>query len=252
MSVAAEPAGAVEEEWFDDPLSQPALAWRRFLRNRLAVVGLFVLVVLFTVGFLARQIAPYGYLELDLTSLAKGPSAAHFFGTDQLGRDYFSRVILGIGTEATIALLVGLVGTLIGTLLGAVAGYFGGVVDNLVMRLTDLLLTLPPLLVLLVAASNLNATTVLSGGRCSWAACCGCRWRGSCGRGPSPFASRRRQIEHGSGLGRHRWVVERTFAWLHNRRRLLIRTDRRDDIHESFLALACCLICWQQLENSSS
>jgi transposase len=62
----------------------------------------------------------------------------------------------------------------------------------------------------------------------------------------------RRQIEHGSGLGRHRWVVERTFAWLHNRRGLLIRTDRRDDIHEAFLVLACCLICWQQLENSSS
>ena len=55
----------------------------------------------------------------------------------------------------------------------------------------------------------------------------------------------RRKTEHGSGLGRHRWVVERTFAWLHNRRRLLIRTDRRDDIHEGFLALACCLICWQ-------
>jgi hypothetical protein len=51
---------------------------------------------------------------------------------------------------------------------------------------------------------------------------------------------------------RHRWVVERTFAWLHNRRRLLIRTDRRDDIHEGFLALACCLICWRRLETSSS
>ncbi len=70
-------------------------------------------------------------------------------------------------------------------------------------------------------------------------------------RGVKPIIARR-QIEHGSGLGRHRWVVERTFAWLHNRRRLLIRTDRRDDIHEAFLALACCLICWQQLENSSS
>jgi transposase len=70
-------------------------------------------------------------------------------------------------------------------------------------------------------------------------------------RGVTPIIARR-QIEHGSGLGRHRWVVERTFAWLHNRRRLLIRTDRRDDIHEAFLALACCLICWQQLENSSS
>jgi hypothetical protein len=49
-----------------------------------------------------------------------------------------------------------------------------------------------------------------------------------------------------------RWVVERTFAWLHSHRRLLIRTDRRDDIHEGFLALACCLICWRHLETSTS
>ena len=62
----------------------------------------------------------------------------------------------------------------------------------------------------------------------------------------------RRQTEHRSGLGRHRWVVERTFSWLHNRRRLLIRTDRRDDIHESFLALACCQITWRRLEISMS
>lgn len=66
-------------------------------------------------------------------------------------------------------------------------------------------------------------------------------------RGVKPIIARR-QTEHGSGLGRDRWVVERTFAWLHNRRRLLIRTDRRDDIHDGFLALACCLICWQHLD----
>ncbi len=62
----------------------------------------------------------------------------------------------------------------------------------------------------------------------------------------------RRQTEHGSTLGRQRWVVERSFAWLHNRRRLLVRTDCRDDIHEGFLALACCLICWNRLEASLS
>jgi transposase len=61
-------------------------------------------------------------------------------------------------------------------------------------------------------------------------------------RGVKPMIARR-QKEHGSGLGRHCWVVERTFAWLDNRRRLLVRTDRCDDIHEGFLALACCLIC---------
>jgi transposase len=70
-------------------------------------------------------------------------------------------------------------------------------------------------------------------------------------RGIKPVIARR-QTTHGSGLGRDRWVVERTFAWLHNRRRLLIRTDRRNDIHESFLALACCQITWRRLEASLS
>jgi transposase len=60
----------------------------------------------------------------------------------------------------------------------------------------------------------------------------------------------RRQTEHGSGLGRIRWVVERTFAWLHNYKRLLIRYDRRHEIHEAFLALACCLVCFKRLQPS--
>jgi transposase len=70
-------------------------------------------------------------------------------------------------------------------------------------------------------------------------------------RGITPRIARR-QTEHGSHLGRDRWVVERTFAWLHNRRRLLVRTDRLDEIHEGLLALACCLICWRRLETSFS
>jgi transposase len=61
-----------------------------------------------------------------------------------------------------------------------------------------------------------------------------------------------RKARHGSGLGRERWVVERTFAWLHSRRRLLVRTDRRHDIHESFLDLACCQITWRRVETSLS
>jgi transposase len=68
-------------------------------------------------------------------------------------------------------------------------------------------------------------------------------------RGITPVIARR-QTEHGSGLGRERWVVERSFAWLHQRRRLLVRYDRRADIHEAFLALACCLICWRRLKTS--
>ncbi len=60
----------------------------------------------------------------------------------------------------------------------------------------------------------------------------------------------RRQTEHGSGLGRERWVVERTLSWLHQHRRLRIRWERRADIHEAFLSLACCLICFRRLEAS--
>ena len=60
----------------------------------------------------------------------------------------------------------------------------------------------------------------------------------------------RRQTEHGSGLGHARWVVERTFAWLHHFKRLLVRYDRRAEIHEAFLAIGCCLVCYRRLNNS--
>jgi transposase len=68
-------------------------------------------------------------------------------------------------------------------------------------------------------------------------------------RGITPVIARRYQ-GHGSGLGRARWVVERTFAWLHNLKRLLIRYDRRAEIHEAFLALGCCLVCFRRLQRS--
>jgi len=68
-------------------------------------------------------------------------------------------------------------------------------------------------------------------------------------RGIKPVIARR-QTDHGSGLGRYRWVVERTFAWLHNFKRLLVRYDRRHEIHQAFLAIGCCLVCYRRLENS--
>ena len=68
-------------------------------------------------------------------------------------------------------------------------------------------------------------------------------------RGIKPVIARR-QTEHGSGLGRVRWVVERTFAWLHHFKRLLVRYDRRAEIHEAFLALGCCLVCFRRLARS--
>ena len=144
---------------------EPRSKWQRgrdkFLRNRPAALSLFVLLGLFTVGFLSRHVAPYGYLAVNVNALSEGPSWAHPFGTDQVGRDYFSAVLIGLGTEAKIALIVGFVGSLIGLTVGAMAGYVGGVVDNVVMRTTDILLSLPGFIMVLVARSYLHASTPL-------------------------------------------------------------------------------------------
>ncbi len=135
-------------------------ARRRFMRHRLAVASLLIVTLVFTAGFLASHLAPYGYEEVNINALSSGPSWAHPFGTDQVGRDYFSRTLFGLKTEAEIALLIGFFGTLIGTVVGAVSGYAGGFLDMVVMRFADLLLTVPPLVTILVAAAFLQTDTL--------------------------------------------------------------------------------------------
>ena len=139
--------------------SQWAYVRMRFLRHRLAVGSLVVLILIALVGIFASQIAPYGYDELDLENASQGPTLEdwHLFGTDQLGRDYLSRVIFGVRTSLWVAVFVALVSTVLGTAIGAVAGYYGGRVDNLLMRFTDLVLTLPGLAILLTASVFLGS-----------------------------------------------------------------------------------------------
>jgi ABC-type dipeptide/oligopeptide/nickel transport system permease subunit len=148
--------------------SQWAYARIRFFRHRLAVASLIVLIGIGLVAIFAEQVAPYGYDEIPFTdpeaflenpnivrdTIGRSPTTEgqHYFGTDQLGRDYFSRVIFGVRTSFWVALVVAALSTAIGTALGSIAGYYGGWVDNLLMRFTDLILTLPGLAVLLTAA----------------------------------------------------------------------------------------------------
>jgi peptide/nickel transport system permease protein len=138
--------------------SQWAYARKRFLRHRLAVASLVILVIILGAGLFADQIAPYPYDAQNLEASSQPPTLEdkHYFGTDFLGRDYFSRVVYGIRTSEQVALVVALVSTLIGTFIGAIAGYFGGWTDNALMRVTDLALTLPTLAVLLTAAAFLG------------------------------------------------------------------------------------------------
>jgi peptide/nickel transport system permease protein len=138
--------------------SQWSYARRRFLRHRLAMGGLIVLIIVFGAGALASLIAPYSFEQIDLNNGLQGPTTSghHYFGTDEIGRDYFSRVIYGIRTSESVGLFVAGVSSIIGLVVGAVAGYFGGWIDNLLMRIVDLVLTLPAIAILLTAAALLG------------------------------------------------------------------------------------------------
>jgi peptide/nickel transport system permease protein len=146
--------------------SQWAYARMRFFRHRLAVTSLVILLGFGLVALFAGTVAPYTedwqppYDANYLNSLNQAPSVDHPFGTDQLGRDYFSRVIYGVQTSLGVAIVVALLATILGTLVGAVAGYYGGAIDNGLMRFTDLIMTVPGLAVLLVAAAYLGSSAV--------------------------------------------------------------------------------------------
>ncbi|HEX4323709.1 MAG TPA: ABC transporter permease [Gaiellaceae bacterium] len=136
--------------------SQWSYARMRFFRHRLAIIGLVGLVIIFGAGIFANFVAPYPYAEIDLTHILQAPSSAHYFGTDAIGRDEFTRVIWGIRTSMEVGVFVAVVSTIVGLVIGAVAGYYGGWLDNLLMRATDLVLTLPLLAVLLTATALLG------------------------------------------------------------------------------------------------
>lgn len=148
-----------------------ALALRRFLRNRLAIGGTVVLLAVVLLALLAPWVTSYDPTSVDLGAFRQGPSADHWLGTDSSGRDVFTRTVwagrvsLGIGlTASTLAIVLG-------TVLGAVAGLLGGWVDSTIMRLADIVLSFPSLLVVLVIAGILGpsvATLVIAIGAFGW------------------------------------------------------------------------------------
>lgn len=120
--------------------------WRQFSKQRLGVVGGGILALLLLVALTAPLLAPQDPLEQNLYDRLQPPSASHWFGTDDFGRDIFSRVVYGSRISLRIGLLVVSLALTGGTLLGLVAGYRGGGVDMLIMRLMDLMLAFPSIL----------------------------------------------------------------------------------------------------------
>ena len=130
--------------------------WARLRRNRMAVAGLTLVLGLFVVAIFASWIAPYDPNHIDLKQVLMPPSSGHLLGTDMLGRDVLSRIIFG----SRVSLLVGFVAvgiaTLIGLVVGSLAGYYGGLVDQVLMRLVDLMLCFPTLFLILAVIAVLG------------------------------------------------------------------------------------------------
>lgn len=131
-------------------------AMRRFLANRLAVTGAIVIPVLLIVAIFAPLLSPYGPAQVSFTELLAPPSAAHLFGTDNLGRDVLSRILFGGRVSLSAGVLSVTVALVIGTLMGLVAGYFGGWLDEVLMRIVDALLALPFLVLAITLAAVLG------------------------------------------------------------------------------------------------
>ncbi len=131
-------------------------AWKRLRRDRAAVVGLGIIGALLLIGIFAPLIAPYDYQTQNYTALLQPPSLEHLFGTDNMGRDIFSRCIYGARYSLPIGILCVVIGLLVGGALGVAAAYFGGKTDNVIMRFIDIIQAIPPTLICIALVAILG------------------------------------------------------------------------------------------------
>ncbi|OLA62620.1 MAG: peptide ABC transporter permease [Roseburia sp. CAG:10041_57] len=138
--------------------SQLPEIWRRYKKNKAAMVGLVILIFIILIAVFADVIVPYEKcIEQVGSERLQGPSAAHWFGTDDLGRDLFARVIHGSRYSLLIGVSTSLMALAAGAILGASAGYFGGMVDNIICRITDVFMCVPPILLSLAVVAALGS-----------------------------------------------------------------------------------------------
>lgn len=129
----------------------------RLSKNKAAMIGLALILIEVLLAILAEWIVPYDPMMLDIANAKMGPSIQHWFGTDDLGRDIFSRILFGARYSLAIGVFGTLITTVAGTIIGAIVGYYGGRFDNIVMRILDVIQAMPPILFNIVIATALGA-----------------------------------------------------------------------------------------------
>ncbi len=145
-STAATAAGTVVR-------SNTQRALSRFARNRLALLGAAAILVLIVIAIIAPLLAPLSPTQPDMTAVRAAPTLRHWLGTDEVGRDVWSRLIYGARTSLSVGFGAVAIAVAIGTLLGGLAGFYGGWVDQVIMRITDTVMSVPPLLMIIVFVS---------------------------------------------------------------------------------------------------
>lgn len=131
--------------------------WRRFKSNKLAMFGLVIVSIITVLAILTPWIAPYSPSSQNFEISNLGPTSKHWFGTDQFGRDLFTRVLYGSRISLTVGYAVSILNFTIGILYGGVAGYFGGKVDNFLMRIVDIMYSIPMMIYVILLMLLLGA-----------------------------------------------------------------------------------------------
>lgn len=138
--------GAEPEVVIEKPESRLKSMWDALRKNKAALFGLFVIIVLIIIAIIGPYITPYDPNKNVMTDANQTPSAAHWFGTDRLGRDIFSRVIVGTRVSLFVGVSAVAFSLILGTIFGSIAGYFGGKIDAFIMRVMDIMLSIPSIL----------------------------------------------------------------------------------------------------------
>ena len=125
-------------------------AWRRFRENKIALVALIILVIMVIMVIIGPGISGYNFEQMNTDEINQLPSAEHWFGTDDLGRDLFARVFQGGRVSLTIGIVGAVVASVVGSIYGGIASYFGGIVDDIMMRIVEVLLSIPYLLTVIL------------------------------------------------------------------------------------------------------
>lgn len=133
---------------------------RRLKKNKAAMFGLSIILILIFTAIFADFIAPYDYAEQNLKDTLQTPSSSHFFGTDEFGRDIFTRVVYGSRISLLVGILAVGIAMIIGGGLGAIAGFYGGKLDNIIMRCMDVLLAIPSILLAISIVAALGSGLV--------------------------------------------------------------------------------------------